>query len=117
MLSLNRKTLLLIIILIFNVIILLPSCGKYLDGIGYVYARDTHLPIENVLVKAYIDHPSPDAFQMQTHTGTNGGYYVYSDKIGCGFTCPDLVVQLIIDGYQSEIIKNPNGDTVFMKKE
>ena len=113
----NTKTEFPFILFIASVLLLLSSCGKYLEGTGYVYADDTHLPIKNVLVKAYIDHPSPDAFQMQTHTDTTGGYFVRTSKVGCGFFCPNLVVKLIMDGYQTEIVKNPNSDTVFMKKD
>ena len=117
MLPMNSKNGFYFFLLIAALLLLLSSCGKYLEGTGYVYAEETRLPIKNVLVKAYIDHPSPDAFQMQTHTDTTGGYYVRTSKVGCGFFCPDVVVQLIMEGYQSEIVKNPSGDTVFMKKE
>ncbi len=97
-------------------LLLFSSCGKYLEGTGYVYSEDTREPLKDVLVEAYIDHPATDAFQMQTHTDDTGSFYVRTDKVGCGFFCPDLVVQLVMDGYQTEIIKNPDGDTVFMKK-
>ena len=105
------------VFVISGVLLLFSSCGKYLEGSGYVYSEETHKPLKDVLVEAYIDHPATDAFQMQTHTDDTGSYYVRSDKVGCGFFCPDLVVQLVLEGYQTEIIKNPNGDTVFMKKE
>ncbi len=103
-----------VLILIFS--ISLASCGKYLEGTGYVYSAETNQPLVGALVKVYVEHPSTDTFQMQTHTDSTGAFYARSDKVGCGFFCPDLYVTIIADNYQSKIVKNPNNDTIYLNK-
>lgn len=94
----------------------LSSCQKVISGTGYVYDSVSRQPLEGVLVRAYLDHPSPDAFVMNTKTTVNGAYYVYTQPYSCSGTCPKLVVEIIKNGYQSAIVESPNNDTTYLVK-
>lgn len=92
------------------------GCQKIISGTGYVYDYKTRQPIEGAEVRAYLDHPSPDALVMTTQTQANGSYYVYTQPYSCSGTCPKIVVEIIKQGYQSAIVQSPNNDTTFLKQ-
>jgi len=104
------------VILLFAAILLLGSCQKKLTGAGYVFDKTSRQPIEGALVQAYLDHPSSDARVMSTYTAANGGYYVYSQPYSCTGTCPEIVVEISKDGYETEIVRSPNNDTTYLVK-
>jgi hypothetical protein len=93
------------------------SCQKTFSGDGVVMDKDSGLPLRGVSVDAYLDHPSPDTYQMHTETDVHGRYFVTSDPQVCTGSCPDLVVKIILSGYTSEYVKNPHGDTTFLSRE
>ncbi|MBN2639210.1 MAG: hypothetical protein JXR65_09015 [Bacteroidales bacterium] len=94
--------------------ILFSSCQKVISGAGYVYDSNTRQPIEGALIRAYLDHPSPDAFVMNTQTQSDGGYYVYTQPYACSGTCPKIVVEIIKNGYESAIVESPHNDTTYL---
>ncbi len=94
---------------------MLVSCQKTLSGNGVVLDKNTGLPVKGATVEAFLDHPSPDAFQMRTATGADGTYFVSSDPQVCTGSCPDLYVEISKAGYQGAYVKNPHGDTTFLQ--
>ncbi|MBN2614196.1 MAG: hypothetical protein JXR71_00755 [Bacteroidales bacterium] len=95
--------------------ILLGSCQKVLSGTGYVYDKSTRKPIDGAMVRAYLDTPSPDAYVMTTYSGTDGGYYVYTQPYTCTGTCPKVIVEISKTGYNAAIVSSPNNDTTFLQ--
>jgi hypothetical protein len=93
------------------------SCQKIISGNGYVYDKSSRQAIAGAKVMVYLEHPSPETLQMQTETDNKGAYMAASMPYTCTGTCPDLVVSIVADGYQSEYVRNPNGDTTFLVKE
>ncbi len=104
----------LILILLFT--FSLWSCQKAVSASGYVVDSTSKFPLNNVLIEAFLNHPSPDAFVMRTRTNQEGAYYVYTQPFPCTGTCPELVVQISLDGYQPQTIKNPHNDTTYLVK-
>jgi len=95
----------------------LSSCEKTISGNGYVYDKVSQQPIAGATISVYLEHPSPDTFQMETETDNNGAYYAFSNPYSCTGSCPDLVVRIVADGYQLEYVRNPNGDTTFLARK
>ncbi len=95
--------------------LMLVSCQKTISGNGVVLDKNTGLPVNNAVVQAFLDHPSPDAFQMRTVTDASGRYFVSSDPQVCTGSCPDLYVEISKEGYEGAYIKNPHGDTTFLQ--
>jgi hypothetical protein len=93
------------------------SCQKTISGNGVVMDKDSGLPLQGVSIDAYLEHPSPDTYQMRTETDSNGVYFVYSDPQVCTGTCPELYVEIVLSGYSSAYVKNPHGDTTYLTKE
>jgi len=108
-----------IIILLFFVFSLLffASCEKTISGNGVVMDKTSGLPLQDATVKAYLEHPSPDTYQMQTSTDNKGRYFVSSTPQVCTGNCPDLYVEIYKDGYSSAIVENPYGDTTWLSKK
>ncbi len=102
---------------IFIGILSFSACEKAITGSGYVYDKVSRLPVWKANVTVYLEHPSPETLQMQTETDAHGAYVVASNPYACTGTCPDLVVSIVANGYQSEYVRNPNGDTTFLVKE
>ncbi len=103
--------------LIFLVgIISFSSCQKTISGNGYVFDKEKGVPVVGASVSAYLDHPGSETLQMQTETDKQGAYIVASQPYACTGSCPDLVVSIVADGYQSEYVRNPHGDTTFLAK-
>lgn len=103
-------------ILGFVLILFASSCQKTISGNGVVIDKASGLPLPGVSIDAYLEHPSPDTFQMHTVTTANGSYVVYSDPQVCTGSCPDLYVRIVMAGYKSEYVKNPHGDTTYLSK-
>ncbi len=101
----------------FVVSISLSSCQKIISGNGYVYDQVSKQPIAGATILVYLEHPSPETMQMQTETDSKGAYTAASMPYACTGTCPALVVGIVANGYQSEYVRNPNGDTTFLLKE
>ncbi len=95
----------------------LSSCQKIISGKGYVYDQVSKQPIAGATILVYLEHPSPESMQMQTETDSKGAYTAASMPYACTGTCPALVVGIVANGYQSQYIKNPDGDTTFLVKE
>lgn len=102
----------LFILLVFTLVF--SSCQKTISGNGVVMAKDTGLPLKGVSIDAYLEHPSPDTYQMHTVTDASGRYFVSSDPQVCTGSCPDLYVKIVMSGYQSEYVKNPHNDTTWL---
>lgn len=101
-------------ILGFMLVLFASSCQKTISGNGVVMGKDTGLPLKGVSIDAYLDHPSPDAFQMHTTTNANGNYFVNTDSQVCTGSCPDLYVKIVMTGYVGTYVKNPHGDTTYL---
>ncbi len=99
------------------VLLSFAGCQKTISGNGVVMAKDTGLPLKGVSVDAYLEHPSPDTYQMHTVTDASGRYFVSSDPQVCTGSCPDLYVKIVMPGYQSEYVKNPHNDTTWLVTE
>ena len=95
----------------------LSSCEKVISGNGYVYGKPDRQPIAGAAITVYLEHPSSETVQMYTETDQQGAYKAFSNPYVCTGTCPDLVIRIEADGYQSEYVRNPNGDTTFLLKE
>lgn len=100
----------------FALMLFASSCQKTISGNGVVMDKETGLPLKGVSVYTYLDHPSPDTYQMYTETDANGVYIVYSDPQVCTGSCPDLYVEIVMDGYSSAYVKNPHGDTTYLSR-
>ena len=105
-----------LLILGFMLVFFASSCQKTISGNGVVMDKDSGLPLKGVSVDAYLEHPSPDTFQMHTVTSSNGSYVVYSNPQVCTGSCPDLYVRIVMAGYKSEYVKNPHGDTTYLSR-
>jgi len=103
-------------LLVFMLVLLVSSCQKTISGNGVVMDKDSGLPLKSVSISAYLDHPSPDTYQMSTVTDAKGSYVVYSAPQVCTGSCPSLYVQIVMAGYKSEYVKNPHGDTTYLLK-
>ena len=103
-------------ILGFVLVLFASSCRKTISGNGVVMDNASGLPLQGVSIDAYLEHPSPDTFQMHTVTNASGSYVVSSYPQVCTVSCPDLYVQIVMTGYKSEYVKNPHGDTTFLSK-
>ncbi len=101
----------------FLLLLFATSCQKTISGNGVVMDKDSGMPLKGVSIDAYLEHPSPDTYQMHTETNTHGAYVVYSDPQVCTGNCPDLYVEIVLSGYSSAYVKNPHGDTTFLLKE
>jgi len=112
----NKKNFFILFISLTMVVLGLSSCQKNIRGNGYVFDKQSGLAIEGATVRAYLEHPSPDTYQMQTNTDKHGSYFVNSQPYACSGTCPDLYVSIVANGYQLEYVKNPHGDTTFLLK-
>ncbi len=104
----------LLLALAFFVLLSFAGCQKTISGNGVVMAKDTGLPLKGVSIDAYLEHPSPDTYQMHTVTDASGRYFVSSDPQVCTGNCPDLYVKIVMPGYQSEYVKNPHNDTTWL---
>jgi hypothetical protein len=107
------------IILLLGIVALLffASCEKTISGNGVVMDKTSGMPLKEATVNAYLDHPSPDTYQMQTTTDDQGRYFVSSDPQVCTGSCPDLYVEIYKDGYSSAIVKNPDNDTTWLSRK
>jgi hypothetical protein len=103
-------------ILGFVVVLFASSCQKTISGNGVVIGKASGLPLQGVSIDAYLEHPSPDTFQMHTITSADGSYVVYSNPQVCTGSCPDLYVRIVKTGYKSEYVKNPHGDTTYLSR-
>ncbi len=97
-----------------GMVFFLMSCQKIISGNGVVMDKDTGLPLKGVSVDAYLEHPSPDTFQMHTQTDAKGNYVVSSNPQSCTGSCPDIYVEILFTGYSSAYVKNPHGDTTWL---
>ena len=98
----------------FMLLMFFSSCQKTISGNGVVIDKGSGLPIKGVSIDAYLEHPSPETFQMHTETDDKGNYFVYSNPQVCTGTCPALYVSIVMSGYVSEYVKNPHGDTTYL---
>ncbi len=103
-------------ILGFVLVLFASSCQKTISGNGVVMDKDAGLPLKGVSISAYLEHPSPDTYQMSTVTDAKGNYVVYSAPQVCTGSCPGLYVQIVMAGYKPEYVKNPHGDTTYLLK-
>ncbi len=90
------------------------SCQKTISGNGVVMDKISGMPLKGVSIDAYLEHPSPDTYQMHTETDADGRYTVYSDPQVCTGSCPELYVKIVKEGYSSEYVKNPHNDTTWL---
>lgn len=104
-----------IVIILFT--FLFSACQKIISGHGYVYDKSSGQPIAGAGIMVYLEHPSPETLQMQTETDKKGAYTAASMPYACTGTCPDLVISIVANGYQSEYVRNPNGDTTYLVKQ
>jgi len=95
-------------------IMVFSSCQKTISGNGVVMNKASGMPLKGVSVRAYLEHPSPDTFQMQTTTDVHGNYFVSSVPQVCTGSCPALYVEITMQGYTSAYVKNPHNDTTWL---
>ncbi len=100
----------------FMLLMFFSSCQKTISGNGVVIDKGSGLPLKGVSIDAYLEHPSPETFQMHTETDDKGNYFVYSNPQVCTGTCPALYVSIVMSGYVSEYVKNPHGDTTYLTR-
>ncbi len=98
----------------FMLLMFFSSCQKTISGNGVVIDNGSGLPLKGVSIDAYLEHPSPETFQMHTETDDKGNYFVYSNPQVCTGTCPALYVSIVMSGYVSEYVKNPHWDTTYL---
>jgi len=96
------------------VLLVFASCQKTISGNGVVMAKDTGLPVKGASIDAYLEHPSPDTWQMHTVTDAAGRYFVSSDPQVCSGNCPEIYVKIVKAGYRSEYVKGPHNDTTWL---
>lgn len=92
------------------------SCESITEGNGYVYSADTRMPIKDAIIEQYSTKRKGRQEQGTTSTDENGYFTATTGLVGCSNQCPKLLVIIKKDGYISEEIINPLGDTIFLRK-
>jgi hypothetical protein len=102
---------------LFCLLLVLTSCEGYTDGEGYVFDVKTNKPLEGVLVRSYARRGGKSKYQTVEMTTDSTGYFYGTTQLSkCIPDCPDLVVELIKDGYKTIEYTNPRKDTVYLEK-
>jgi len=88
---------------------LLYACEGIVHGSGYVFDEITRQPLDGVQIE--------NSRNEETSLTDSTGHFNAEVFVGCGCNpdCGGIIISLSKEGYQTLEIKNPMGDTLFLK--
>ena len=102
-------------LILLLVLLSTTSCESIVEGNGHVYSYEDKTPISGATIEQYSTQRNGMKEQGHTFTDENGYFEATTGLVGCGTDCPDLYVIIKKEGYQSQQMENPLGDTIFLK--
>lgn len=114
----NTRTLNTMRLICFFILLFLAACVSegITSGDGYAFDAKTRQPLDSVLVKSYYRKKGGKQFKRQMVTDTTGYFHGSTGLVGCpGDECPDLIIELIKEGYVTREVINPYKDSVYLE--